>query len=341
MLLVVVGILFILLLLSLFATTIMELLASVLSLRGKNLELAIFNMLADKREDDELFQKFKNNALYQQMSNRFGSERPPSYLSDETFRTILFQELLQGRPAAELHSRVETLPEGHLKEVLTQLLNDVNGDVEGFKYRVRDWYNDVMDRASGWYKRNTQRLLLVVGLFIAVTLNADIITVFQRLQSDPELLAEVTQMADQFLRETAEIDTLAATGPQVVELTKYLKEMHGEQLRNLSSPLGLGWSYVDPLALTPEAWAIKVLGWIMTALAISLGAPFWFDLLRQVANVRSAGQVQNAPPPPPPPPPPSYYPSPDYTPPPPTGYPPSYTPPHTPEQPAPPLDPKA
>lgn len=334
MLLVVVGILFILLLLSLFATTIMELLASVLSLRGKNLELAIFNMLANRRDDDELFKQFKNNALYQQMSNRFGSHRPPSYLSDETFRTILFQELLQGQPGAEMRNRIETLPEGHLKEVLTQLLNDVNGDVEGFKYRIRDWYNDVMDRASGWYKRNTQKLLLVVGLFIAVTLNADIIAIFQRLQSDPELLAEVTQMAEQFLRETSEIDTLAATGPQIQELTDYLKEIHGDQLRSLSSPLGLGWSDVDPMALTTEAWAIKLLGWIMTALAISLGAPFWFDLLRQVANIRSSGTVQNAPPPPPPPPPPAYYPSPDYPPSP-------YVTPKVPDQPAPPLDPKA
>jgi hypothetical protein len=33
----------------------------------------------------------------------------------------------------------------------------------------------------------------------------------------------------------------------------------------------------------------KLLGWLLTALAISLGAPFWFDLLKKVINIRGAG----------------------------------------------------
>ena len=32
-----------------------------------------------------------------------------------------------------------------------------------------------------------------------------------------------------------------------------------------------------------------ILGFFVTALAISLGAPFWFDLLRKLVNIRSAG----------------------------------------------------
>jgi hypothetical protein len=32
-------------------------------------------------------------------------------------------------------------------------------------------------------------------------------------------------------------------------------------------------------------------GWLITALAASLGAPFWFDLLGRFINVRNAGKV--------------------------------------------------
>ena len=33
-----------------------------------------------------------------------------------------------------------------------------------------------------------------------------------------------------------------------------------------------------------------VVGWIITALAIYMGAPFWFDILGKLVNVRSTGK---------------------------------------------------
>ena len=37
-------------------------------------------------------------------------------------------------------------------------------------------------------------------------------------------------------------------------------------------------------------WLIKKFaGWFMTGLALSLGAPFWFDLLSKFVNIRGAG----------------------------------------------------
>jgi hypothetical protein len=36
-------------------------------------------------------------------------------------------------------------------------------------------------------------------------------------------------------------------------------------------------------------WLTKVLGWFVTGLALSLGAPFWFDLLGKFMNIRGAG----------------------------------------------------
>lgn len=33
----------------------------------------------------------------------------------------------------------------------------------------------------------------------------------------------------------------------------------------------------------------KILGWLLTALGVSLGAPFWFDLLNKLVNLRGAG----------------------------------------------------
>ena len=59
------------------------------------------------------------------------------------------------------------------------------------------------------------------------------------------------------------------------------------QLQNL--PVPLGW--------TPELWhrsdltlwLLSLAGWLVTAFAISLGAPFWFDLLQKLLNINVRG----------------------------------------------------
>lgn len=35
-------------------------------------------------------------------------------------------------------------------------------------------------------------------------------------------------------------------------------------------------------------WFLKVIGWFLTAAAVSLGAPFWFDLLQKIVQIRSS-----------------------------------------------------
>ncbi len=70
------------------------------------------------------------------------------------------------------------------------------------------------------------------------------------------------------------------------------------EIGSVRSPLGLGWD--DPptapnggeLSSGAKAWwvAKKIPGWLITALAISLGSPFWFDLLNRLINLRNAGK---------------------------------------------------
>lgn len=45
-----------------------------------------------------------------------------------------------------------------------------------------------------------------------------------------------------------------------------------------------------PCPDTPQAWRLKLLGLLITIAAIGQGAPFWFDLLNRVANLRAAGR---------------------------------------------------
>jgi hypothetical protein len=290
MLQVVVGLVFVLLLLSLLATTIMELLASLLLLRGKNLEKALRNMLASTGLDDQALQEFKNNSLYRQLSSKYGSKRyAPSYISDDAFQSILMSVILKGEGVDKLKARLDELPDEDLKNVLKQFLQEADYKLDGFREKVKGWYNNVMDRAAGWYKRFTQKILVGVGFLIAVVFNADTLAIYERLESDPETLQKVVLMAENF---AARGDSLALGVPRPPDFDRSLQELQslvGNQIESVRSPLGLGWKNVDWASVTPYDALTKVLGWLVTALAISLGAPFWFDLLRKLVNMRSSG----------------------------------------------------
>jgi hypothetical protein len=289
MLQVVIGIVFVLLLLSLLATTIMELLASFFALRGKNLETALRNLLSSSDKSEELFKAFKSNSLYRQLSQKSGkNRRSPSYLAADSFQSILFDVILKGEKIDQIVDKIETLPDDDLKNVLKQLLNDAEYELDEFKSRIHGWYDNVMDRASGWYKRMVQKIVVLVGLIIAVVFNADTIAIFERLESDPESLQQVVTLAENYLAKNDAEQVITAT-PTFDQRLDEVRGLINDEIEQAKSPLGLGWEGANLMILTPMQLGVKILGWVVTALAISLGAPFWFDLLRKLVNIRSSG----------------------------------------------------
>ncbi|RME06149.1 MAG: hypothetical protein D6816_08055 [Bacteroidetes bacterium] len=68
--------------------------------------------------------------------------------------------------------------------------------------------------------------------------------------------------------------------------------VESDDFSNMSNILGLGWQPGD-LSVGAEDWTIRIFGWLLTALAISLGAPFWFDILKKIINIRSSGNEES------------------------------------------------
>ena len=356
---VVIGVIFVLLLLSLLATTLMELLSSLFSLRGRNLLKALRNMLASDDPHETLVHDFRANSLYRHLTQQYGRRRgqafaAPSYMNSETFQSILFEVILKGAPESELPERIAVLPDKDLRNVLQQLYRETNGQPEMFRLQVQNWYNNVMDRAAGWYKRYVQKILLFMGLGIAIVFNADTVALYDRLSNDPETLATIAEAAEQYVRAR---ETYTDTyGPPAREPARELdpadyQDYNGEydlppdpdldqsgpgnnpnygrdyevrdpvpadygaydfygdevgdrdfrssledlkgllhnEIAEVRRPLGLGWEGIRLRNLTTYEVVSKLLGFLLTALAVSLGAPFWFDLLKKLVNIRSAG----------------------------------------------------
>jgi hypothetical protein len=231
------------------------------------------------------------------------------------------------------------------------------GDVQAARANLETWYNGTMDRVSGWYKRRAQTSLFLVGLFIAVSLNIDAVTIIRELSVNADLrkaaltVAEkavatppagaagaapqaptpaqsaepaeepaqlqIAPPAEQAATAASEAAPSTATSDATGPVTGSDKsdsapaatppvlgkdyEMARDAIRDIGYPVGWsgGWPAPQKEQLKCDgarfcigdvyvvsALAIA-LGWIATALAVMLGAPFWFDVLNKFMVIRS------------------------------------------------------
>jgi hypothetical protein len=169
-----------------------------------------------------------------------------------------------------LRATANTIQSEPLRRVLIVALDRAGDDIEAVRRHLEDWFDASMDRVSGWYRRRTQFVLFALALAIAVLANVDTLGLVRHLSvNGAARQALVTQ--------AAEVDgqpAAAALSPQEV----------AAELRALQPlELPIGWNQDLPRG----GWGQRVLGWLMTAFAVSLGAPFWFDLLGRFMSVRS------------------------------------------------------
>ncbi|MBS1563840.1 MAG: hypothetical protein JST39_05595 [Bacteroidetes bacterium] len=233
------------------------------------------------------------------------------------------------------------------RQFLIRLSINANNDIEQFRQLLEQWFNETMDRCTGWYKRQTQFILFVTGLFIAYSFNIDSIAIGRILSKDKTAREQLVSMAISKQNTYGRIlDTLTTAteekkGDTVVKV-KYISvkdtSLNGvyRALNNDAAAaqnlLGLGRctpktdsacrlkafhkfdsvchareiseADIDSLQKTLAACTTcdnrnsiyqggpgeRWLGWFITALAISLGAPFWFDLLNKIMVLRGAGK---------------------------------------------------
>ena len=245
--------------------------------------------------------------LQQQVSaiaDKVKDVRLPSYISPRSFALALIDTITPGLTvtgtdgkAKEPHdvikatrAAIETLniPSG-VKHRLLALLDDARGDIDRFRHNIEAWFDDTMARVSGWYKRQAQIIIVVLAVLITVALNANTLTIGERLWHDPTLRATLVQQAGK--------DSTFPTGKDAQEnLNNAIKNV--EAVKQTGVPLG--WAQGKKQANDPrhvrtdgfKGWATWLGGWLLTILAVSLGAPFWFDTLGRLSRLRGTGKPE-------------------------------------------------
>lgn len=280
---VVVGLIMVYLVLSVACSGIKEFIASVFSLRSKTLEDAIRKML--KNGNVDYTSKIFNHPLIESTAPE---GQKPSYIAARSFAVALFDVLAPATPAQprtieSLRAAVTQIPEERLRNTLLNFIDAANGDIDVARTKVEHWFDDTMARVSGWYKRTAQKIIFAAGLVLCATLNADTLMVVKELWSDQALGKAIVDQA------AKKVQAGAPTSPDGtnVSLQDVAKEIRDANV----PPIGWASASTDIRHWPNEPWEImfKIFGILVTSFAVLMGAPFWFDLLNNLVNLRSSG----------------------------------------------------
>jgi hypothetical protein len=225
----------------------------------------------------------------------------------------VFVNNVWGRYLADI---IQQIPNEKLRTALAALLQQSEGNLEKFKAAVEDWFNDAMDRVSGWYKRHTQWVQILLGVALIFALNLDSVSIVRALSMDNSGLLKATvaqaqhfverspasgkaggsptpgagtneQSAGGTANNSNPVETLRLANAELSALTIPLGWTQGALANNSDFRQWPGW----PSEL--KAWwdtiTHHLIGWLLTVIAVSLGAPFWFDLLSRFISIRASG----------------------------------------------------
>lgn len=284
---VIIGLVFVFSVLSIVCSAVAEGIEALMRRRAKELEAGLKRVLA--ADGSSYVKAFYEHPLIKAFYDPCGKK--PSYVPPRSFALAVLDVLARAeRAKKDAVTEIDRLPDDALGNAVRALARQANGKMDELVSSIERWFDDAMDRVSSAYRRGTHWILVALGLLVAGALNADAVNIATMLATDPALRQSVVEAA----LKTADAqggspprDGVAAGGGGAETAAAAI-----ERLQALSLPIG--WSgekmSMDPRGLpeTASAWLSKVLGILVTGFALSMGAPFWFDVLNKVARLRTA-----------------------------------------------------
>ncbi|MGQ1786242.1 MULTISPECIES: hypothetical protein [unclassified Saccharicrinis] len=290
-----IGLVFIYAVYSLIATTLTELINSWLNLRGKVLRTGIKRMLDDqdnKSDTDEILSNiFLERPEFKYLGKKSmftGKSKLPSYLKPKTFAKTLLNMLDKVYDSQMDLSVVKSKlnPNSPTHQYLIGLIEGAENKTEEFKAGAEEWYSETMERVSGWYKKKAQLTTFIVGLAIAYSMNVNTIEIAKRLGKDEKSRIAMVEAASGYVASYGSLDSIPDKGLEKVDaLTTQIEELLNET-KTVDSIIDIKFPSLD---MDSPSWFTYILGCLLTAIALSVGAPFWFDLLNKLIKLRGSG----------------------------------------------------
>jgi len=277
---------------SLVCSSARELYAGIVSLRAKTLKNALDSLLGSTIA--------KEIIAHPVIPAAQGGTKKPSYIEPALFATALLDVATTNvsQPAAapgasmqiaHVRNAVNTNPNivAHpsLQESLNTFLRTASDDYAKMQTLVSNWFDAYMDRISGDYKRQAHIMTAIISVAVVIVLNVDTIDVYRNLTTQSGYAQTIASKASDVLAEEKADKSADSLGAEVDQLHDAIATV----------PVPLFWpdgeigKFVKSLTNNWTFFWQKVVGLLITMIAASLGAPFWYDTLSKLANLRSTG----------------------------------------------------
>ena len=283
---IIIGIVFVLLLFSMLTSAVVEVYHAANSTRGKHLRNTLEIMLGK-----DVCDKFYEHSYFRQLSSASKPKstlKLPIWLEKGTFSSLLADVLSPRNCNLSVPERINLVENSDLRKVLDFLWRQSGGDVVEFQKKVEAWFDDVMARAKDWFADHTKWRLFFFGTVLAAVLNADTIQIYKSLSANAALRDEIVNAAEKFSNsaDTALIRDVNAPPRDSASARANVDVIKANYIETIQSPLGLGWGQSKPTNWWE--WLSKIVGWLLTGVAVTMGAPFWFEMLRKLLALKGS-----------------------------------------------------
>jgi len=156
-----------------------------------------------------------------------------------------------------------------LKKELLKLAEQGYGDLDGLHEKLETWISGLMDQSAQVFKAQARRIVILLSLVVTALFGVDSIELAQNYWKNAAIAATADAQAALILQAT---DEQNIDNAKIEELAAQLEEMQA---------IDYQW-YVKPEDAGNNWLLMKVLGLLVTALAVSQGSSFWYDLIKRL-----------------------------------------------------------
>jgi hypothetical protein len=301
---VIIALIFIYATASLFCSFVLEAIAARTGARAQMLRTSVTAMLGEEHTQ-KLYAHPRISAMFER------HDRPPSYVPAPVFARVVLDNFrspagwLEPMSSEDVKHGIMKITHLPLRDNLASLYTASGEDIDEFEKQIGQWFDRVTERMTGWYKRRSQVLLVGIALICSVTFNLDTFTMVRTLWTNTVLRATLVSQAELLAVQPADQRDIGQLKQALAELpfgwvrqpagypNKNSQEKNGDaaSANGNESIRAENHSGTDGQAIDGASvnWLFRVFGWLISALAIGLGATFWFDLLKKIVNIRATG----------------------------------------------------
>ncbi len=231
-------------------------------------------------------------------AGKTGDEIPAKTMSIQGMKKAMEQSLAEiGKASPDLARSIRLMSPN-----LNVKADQAEKALADFRTNIETWFDNAMIKATQVYKQNAQWYAFIIGLATAIIFNVDSINVMNKLWQEPTLRAAIVAQAPTMTQDPG--NTVKDTIAQMSELSLPVgwTTIPAKGVTECANPFAAdgkiifstngGCRQLVNVPLWNNGWGYfyKLLGFIISGVAASQGAPFWFDSLNKLLGLKS-GQV--------------------------------------------------